>query len=340
MWYFLGNQSRIVLSKICPKDQKFSHFGCRNFRHVRQTNKPKVNQPMIRDLNHGTPQWTDLIKPTFFTVGFGTTVMTGAFIWKYENVKRKEEKLFDPLLKYFQNLPPAPKAGEWRQKLNKFWNQFIQTYMPHDGQKVAAGIFSINMAVFLLWRFPFLQTFMMKYFASNPAAKQNCLPMLLSAFSHIGPMHLAFNMIALSSFVPTLVDIMGKEHFLGVYLTGAVISSYSSYLFRVISKTPGVSVGASGALFTILGIYGTLMPDSQWSIIFLPMVSFSAENGIYGLMAFDIIGLITRVGFLDHAAHLGGMLFGIWWIKEGYKFVKPAVKLWDEEIRDQVISKR
>ena len=52
------------------------------------------------------------------------------------------------------------------------------------------------------------------------------------------------------------------------------------------------------------------------------------------------LGLITRVGFLDHAAHLGGMLFGIWWIKEGYKFVKPAVKLWDEEIRDQVISKR
>ena len=51
-----------------------------------------------------------------------------------------------------------------------------------------------------------------------------------------------------------------------------------------------MSVGASGALFTILGIYGTLMPDSQWSIIFLPMVSFSAENGIYGLMAFDIIG--------------------------------------------------
>lgn len=101
-----------------------------------------------------------------------------------------------------------------------------------------------------------------------------------------------------------------------------------------------MSLGASGALFTILGIYGTLMPDSQWSIIFLPMFSFSAENGIYGLMAFDVIGLIVRWGVLDHAAHLGGMMFGIWWIKEGYKRVKPAVKLWDEEIRDQVIRKR
>ena len=118
-------------------------------------------------------------------------------------------------------------AGEWRRKLNEFWNQL------HDGQKVAGCIFSVNLAVFLLWKFPHLQTFMMRYFASNPAAKQNCLPMLLSAFSHIGPMHFAFNMIALSSFVPTLVDIMGKEHFLGVYLTGAVISSYSSYLYRV-----------------------------------------------------------------------------------------------------------
>ena len=55
-----------------------------------------------------------------------------------------------------------------------------------------------------------------------------------------------------------------------------------SYRFRVITGTAGMSLGASGALFTILGIYGTLMPESRWSIIFLPMYSFSAEDGIKG----------------------------------------------------------
>ena len=49
----------------------------------------------------------------------------------------------------------------------------------------------------------------------------------------MGPLHFGFNMMALSSFAPALVDIMGKEHFLGAYLTGAVVSSFTSYLYRV-----------------------------------------------------------------------------------------------------------
>ena len=54
------------------------------------------------------------------------------------------------------------------------------------------------------------------------------------------------------------------------------------FFFQVVTGTAGMSLGASGALFTILGIYGTLMPESEWSIIFLPMFSFTAENGIKG----------------------------------------------------------
>ena len=49
----------------------------------------------------------------------------------------------------------------------------------------------------------------------------------------MGPVHFGFNMFALSSFAPPLVDIMGKEHFLGAYLTGAVVSSFTSYFYRV-----------------------------------------------------------------------------------------------------------
>ena len=103
----------------------------------------------------------------------------------------------------------------------------------HIGHKLTFGIFSINLAVFLLWKIPAAKPFMIKYFASNPAVKKNCLPMLLCAFSHMGPLHFGFNMFALSSFAPPLVDIMGKEHFLGAYLTGAVVSSFTSYLYRV-----------------------------------------------------------------------------------------------------------
>jgi len=327
MWYILGNHSRIVLSKLCPKTKQFPSFVSRN---IRQNAKPGINKPVIQGEFLQAPTWSDLIKPAIFTGVFGTSVMTGAFIWKYENSRKKEQKFLDPVIKYFSNLPPPPKAGEWRRQLNEFWNKL------HEGHKLTFGIFSINLAVFLLWRIPAARPFMTKYFASNPAVKKNCLPMLLCAFSHMGPLHFGFNMFALSSFAPPLVDIMGKEHFLGAYLTGAVVSSFTSYFYRVVTGTAGMSIGASGALFTILGIYGTLMPESEWSIIFLPMYSFTAENGIKGLLLFDLVGMVVRWGVLDHAAHIGGMFFGIWWITEGYKLVKPVVKLWHEEIRDKL----
>ena len=43
-------------------------------------------------------------------------------------------------------------------------------------------------------------------------------------------------MYALQSFAPPLVDIMGKEHFLAIYLSGAVVSSMSSYVYKVSEK--------------------------------------------------------------------------------------------------------
>lgn len=53
------------------------------------------------------------------------------------------------------------------------------------------------------------------------------------------------------------------------------------------------------------------MPDSRINIIFLPMFTFSAEHAVYGIMLFDLIGLLLGFRFLDHAAHLGGALFGL-----------------------------
>ena len=91
------------------------------------------------------------------------------------------------------------------------------------------------------------------------------------------------------------------------------------------------SLGASGALFGVLGIYASLYPDSTLQVIFLPMFQFSADQCIKGLAAFDFAGLIFRLGILDHAAHLGGLLFGLFWIREGYKLLTPVIQKWHEE---------
>ena len=112
MWYILGNHSRIVLSKLCPKTKQFPSFVSRN---IRQNAKPGINKPVIQGDFLQAPSWSDLIKPAIFTGVFGTSVMTGAFIWKYENARQKEQKFLDPVIKYFSNLPPPPKVRKFSE---------------------------------------------------------------------------------------------------------------------------------------------------------------------------------------------------------------------------------
>lgn len=41
---------------------------------------------------------------------------------------------------------------------------------------------------------------------------------------------------------------LGKEQFLGLYLSAGVISSFTSYLFKAVTKQPGLSLGAVSIL--------------------------------------------------------------------------------------------
>jgi rhomboid-like protein len=62
------------------------------------------------------------------------------------------------------------------------------------------------------------------------------------------------------------VSILGKEQFAALYLSAGVISSFASSLYKVATSRIGYSLGASGALFTMIGVYGTLLPDSKLQV--------------------------------------------------------------------------
>lgn len=67
----------------------------------------------------------------------------------------------------------------------------------------------------------------------------------------------------------------------------------------------------SGAILGILASTCIEQPDIKLMIIFLPFFSFSSATALKGLILIDSLGLILRWGFFDHAAHLGGTLFGV-----------------------------
>ncbi|TMS01170.1 Presenilins-associated rhomboid-like protein, mitochondrial [Larimichthys crocea] len=121
---------------------------------------------------------------------------------------------------------------------------------------------------------------MIRYFTANPASKTLCSPMLLSTFSHFSFFHLAANMYVLWSFSSSAVSMLGREQFMAVYLSAGVISTFVSYVCKTATGRLGPSLGASGAIMTVLAAVCTKMPEAKLAIIFLPMFTFTAGNFI------------------------------------------------------------
>ncbi|EFP03243.1 CRE-ROM-5 protein [Caenorhabditis remanei] len=180
-------------------------------------------------------------------------------------------------------------------------------------------------AVYLLWKGKSLKPFMTRYFTNSYASKSLCSPMLLSAFSHSSIIHLGLNMYVMSTFAPHIIEkFMGPEQFWSFYITAAVVSSFVSLLDKAVMRSGIRALGASGAILAVLTYTCMQIPDARLSLIFVPNFDFSAKHAVYGIIAFDLLGLLLRFRLFDHAAHLGGSLFGV-----GYAlFLQEA--LWDK----------
>uniref|UniRef100_A0A3Q2ULK1 rhomboid protease n=1 Tax=Fundulus heteroclitus TaxID=8078 RepID=A0A3Q2ULK1_FUNHE len=179
-----------------------------------------------------------------------------------------------------------------------------------------------------------MQRTMIKYFTANPASKTRCLPMVLSSFSHYSIIHMVANMYVLWTFSSGIVSLLGKEQFLAVYLSAGVISTMVSYVCKTATGRFYPSLGASGAVMAVLAAVCTKVPEAKLGIIFLPVLTFTAGNALKALVAIDAAGLMLGWRLFDHAAHLGGALFGVWYVAYGNKLIwrrrEPLVKLWHD----------
>ncbi|MGC3955402.1 MAG: rhomboid family intramembrane serine protease [Propionicimonas sp.] len=74
--------------------------------------------------------------------------------------------------------------------------------------------------------------------------------LLTSAFSHIDPLHLGFNMVALWFLGPQLERVIGRARFLALYFVSALTGSA---LVLWLSDPHSMTLGASGAVFGLIG---------------------------------------------------------------------------------------
>lgn len=216
------------------------------------------------------------------------------------------------------------KFAEIRQKVNIWKNELTL------GEKIAGGTIFINFMVLCAWRIKTFRPILFKHFLSEVSTKKVALtPMILSSFSHSAPLHFAMNMYVIYSFSNLATALLGPEQLIGLFLSASAVSSLTSLACRLISGISNPSLGASGAIFAILGYICTSRPETELLLFFIPI---TAGNVIKLAILVDSIGIIARWRFIDHAAHLGGSLFGVWYAHYGeklfHRYKRPIVDVW------------
>ena len=128
--------------------------------------------------------------------------------------------------------------------------------------------------------------------------------LLTNTFLHGGLMHLALNMIGLWEAGRQLNRLYGNAQFMLIYLACALAGSALSLHF---SAQQSVSVGASGAVFGVLGAVLVAMYQHRGQIPRQTSKRIFTSQGIF--LVYALVQGFTRQG-IDNAAHVGGLVCG------------------------------
>lgn len=142
---------------------------------------------------------------------------------------------------------------------------------------------------------------------------------LSCTFLHGNLIHLFLNIAALHIFGKEVESIYGTFRFFLIYIFCSWGASLASYAF-----SPGVAIGASGAVFGIIGaliifFFRQREKLSGANLRFKAMYTLVIINLLFGFM-------LPRI---DNSAHIGGLITGLcssWFITPQYKIEKDEIE--------------
>jgi hypothetical protein len=146
---------------------------------------------------------------------------------------------------------------------------------------------------------------------------------LTAIFLHGSLLHLFFNGFALLMFGPFLEQKIGSRKFLELFLISGVLGSVFYYLFILAGITPPLpALGASGAIYGILGALAILTPNLMILVWFIPM---NMRQAAVFWVILELFGTFNPASGIASAAHLGGLVVGAAYAKY---FFKPQREAW------------
>jgi membrane associated rhomboid family serine protease len=127
------------------------------------------------------------------------------------------------------------------------------------------------------------------------AANGDYWTLMSSAFMHGSFLHIAFNMYVLWIMGPTLERVLGHSRFIALYLLAAFGGAVASYAF---SDFRSVSVGASGAIFGLMGAFVVAGRRLRYDV-----------TQVLVLLGINLVFGFLQPG-IDWRAHIGGLVVG------------------------------
>ncbi|KAH0839677.1 hypothetical protein J3R83DRAFT_598 [Lanmaoa asiatica] len=94
--------------------------------------------------------------------------------------------------------------------------------------------------------------------------------LLTSCFSHMDTTHALFNGLTFYFMAPSVMQLLGNRHFLGLYFLGGISASLASLGWNHFYRHENISsLGASGAIMATIALYSCAFPRNTFLIFFV-----------------------------------------------------------------------
>jgi len=157
--------------------------------------------------------------------------------------------------------------------------------------------------------------FVEDYLALNPVfVTIHPWTLITHMFLHASFDHLLFNMIFLFFFGTILERRVGESRFLLIFIVSGLIGA----LGQMFITPAGYMMGASGALYGVLGCLAVIAPEIRVLLFFVIPLSIRASVVLFAFLDFVMMGSPDSIA---HMAHISGLVAGLaygWMLKDRY----------------------
>lgn len=190
---------------------------------------------------------------------------------------------------------------------------------------VSQSLVFINFAIFAVWAVIYRISPQMGYDAFFELGFRSMylespefglLTLISAMFMHGGPMHLLMNMLILILLGVPFEDRIGSRAFLRIYFISGIIGSLVTGSISVWNGTglETINIGASGAVFGIMGGFALLYPRDEIPMllgpIFMHLVPVLLATLVFIGMETLYVGLGTEDG-IGHGTHMASFIAGV-----------------------------